>query len=97
MKTHRPPPPDELLRLPNLGRTFAQWLQAAGIRSAEQLRCTGAVEAFRAVRSRGFQPTLVLLYALEAALLDVHWSQLSADHKARLRRQLEQAADDNLP
>nr|WP_079456033.1 TfoX/Sxy family DNA transformation protein [Pseudomonas aeruginosa] len=31
----------------------------------------------------------VLLYAIEGALLDVHWNELSPDHKAALLGELE--------
>lgn len=80
---------DELQRLKNLGKTSAQWLHAAGIHSAEDLRRLGAVEAYRAVRARGFRASRVLLYAIEGALLDIHWNKLPSDHKAALNHQLE--------
>lgn len=93
----RPAAEEQLQTLRNLGRTSAQWLHAAGIRDERTLRELGAVQAFRNVRARGFRPSLVLLYAIEGALLDVHWNQLSIAHKTRLRELLEAAADDNMP
>lgn len=93
----RPAAEEQLQTLRNLGRTSAQWLHAAGIRDEQSLRELGAVQAFRNVRARGFRPSLVLLYAIEGALLDVHWNQLSPAHKARLRQLLEAADDDNMP
>ncbi|MBD7977860.1 MAG: TfoX/Sxy family protein [Pseudomonas sp.] len=80
---------DELQRLKNLGKTSAQWLHAAGIHNAEDLRRLGAVEAYRAVRARGFRASRVLLYAIEGALLDIHWNKLPSEHKAALNHQLE--------
>ena len=35
------------------------------------------------------EPSKVLLYAIEGALLDVHWNELSPDHKAALLGELE--------
>lgn len=49
----------------------------------------GSVGAYRAVRARGFRASKVLLYAIEGALLDVHWNELSPDHKAALLGELE--------
>ena len=74
----------ELIELKNLGKTSVQWLNAVGIQSPEQLKAVGAVEAYRKVKARGFRVSKVLLYALEGALMDIHWSELEADHKARL-------------
>ena len=75
---------DELLNLKNLGKTSAQWLHAVGIHTAADLRRLGAVDAYKAVRKRGFRATKVLLYAIEAALLDIHWNDLPEDRKQEL-------------
>lgn len=80
---------DELLHLKNLGKTSAQWLHAVGIHNATDLRRLGAVGAYRAVRARGFRASKVLLYAIEGALLDVHWNDLPPGHKAALLGELE--------
>lgn len=80
---------DELLHLRNLGKTSARWLHASGIHSAADLRRLGAVGAYRAVRTRGFRASKVLLYAIEGALLGVHWSDVPADRKQALNKQLD--------
>lgn len=80
---------DELQEMKNLGKTSAQWLHAVGIHNASDLRRLGSVSAYRAVRARGFRASKVLLYAIEGALLDVHWKDLSPDHKASLNGQLD--------
>ncbi|MCL6271759.1 TfoX/Sxy family protein [Sansalvadorimonas sp. 2012CJ34-2] len=79
----------ELIELKNLGKTSVQWLNAVGIQSPEQLKSVGAVEAYRKVKARGFRVSKVLLYALEGALLDIHWSDLDPDHKAKLLAEAE--------
>jgi len=58
---------DELQHLKNLGKTSAQWLHAVGIHSASDLKRLGAVDAYRAVKARGFRASKVLLYAIEGA------------------------------
>lgn len=80
---------DELQHLKNLGKTSAQWLHAVGIHNTSDLRRTGAVDAFKAVRKRGFRATKVLLFAIEAALLDIHWNDLPKDRKEALSDQIE--------
>ncbi|UUD63164.1 TfoX/Sxy family protein [Pseudomonas seleniipraecipitans] len=85
---------DELQHLKNLGKTSSQWLHAIGIHNPDDLRRYGAVDAYRAVRARGFRASKVLLYAIEGALLDIHWSELPATRKESLNLQLGQAAND---
>jgi DNA transformation protein len=80
---------DELLELKNLGKTSAQWLHASGIHSASDLRRLGAVDAYRAVKARGFRASKVLLYAIEGALMDVNWNDLPPAHKAELNGLLD--------
>ena len=86
---------DELQHLKNLGKTSAQWLHASGIHNANDLRRLGAVDAYRAVKARGFRASKVLLYAIEGALLDVNWNQLPPAHEAELNGQLEAMAAHN--
>ncbi len=80
---------DELLQMKNLGKTSALWLHTVGIHTAGELRRRGAPAAYRAVLARGIHASRVLLYSIEGALLDCHWSELSAEHKARLLREAE--------
>ncbi len=72
-------------QLKNIGPTSAQWLRAIGIHSREDLERIGSVEAFRLVKAHGFNASLNLLYALEAALQEVHWTALSPQTKAKLK------------
>ena len=81
---------DELQHLKNLGKTSAQWLHAVGIHSASDLKRLGAVDAYRAVKAGGFRASKVLLYAIEGALLDIHWNDLPAERKEALNRQVDQ-------
>jgi TfoX/Sxy family transcriptional regulator of competence genes len=66
-----------------------------GIHSANDLRRLGSVGAYRAVRARGFRASKVLLYAIEGALLDVHWNELTPGHKAELNTQLDESCSHN--
>ncbi|WP_252274581.1 TfoX/Sxy family protein [Pseudomonas subflava] len=86
---------DELQHLKNLGKTSAQWLHAVGIHSANDLRRLGSVDAYRAVRARGFRASKVLMYAIEGALLDVHWNDLPPGLKAQLNVRLDEQGPAN--
>ena len=82
----------ELLELKNLGMASVNILHAIGVNTRNDLAQMGAVEAYRRVKSRGIQVSKVMLYALQGALMDVHWNELSADMKADLVTQAERSA-----
>lgn len=86
---------DDLQTLKNIGKTSAQWLRAVGIQNVADLRRAGAVDAFRAVKARGFGASRVLLYAIEGALLDVHWNALSTSQKQALDARTQHPNGDN--
>lgn len=80
---------DELQHMKNLGKTSVQWLHAAGIHSTADLRRLGAVNAYRAVKIRGFNVSKTLLYAIEGALQDQHWSALPLERKKALKLEID--------
>lgn len=80
---------DELLQMKNLGKTTAQWLHAAGIHNAADLRRLGPILAYRAVKARDFRTSKALLYYIAGALNDLDWRELTQADKARLDRELD--------
>lgn len=80
---------DELQRMKNLGKTSVQWLHAAGIHKAADLRRLGSIEAYQAVKKRGFRVSKTFLYSIEAALQGMGWKELLDEQKAALNRKLE--------
>lgn len=75
-------PPVSKIR--NVGPKSAAWLRQIGIRTEEDLRKIGSVEAYRRVKVAGFKPTLNLLYSMAGAEDDCHWTALSEERKAAL-------------
>ena len=75
--------------LKNLGNTSVNWLQAVGIHSYEDLHQIGAVEAYIKIKKRGFRVSKVLLYAIQGALLNVHWNDLEPGMKIDLVHEAE--------
>jgi DNA transformation protein len=83
---------NELQSLKNLGSTSVNWLRAVGINNRDELAAAGPIEVYNRIRERGFRVSRVLLYALEGALLDLHWNDLSPDHKLQLVTQADELA-----
>lgn len=80
----------ELLQLKNLGMASVNILRAIGINTYADLKRTGAVEAYRRIKARNINVSKVMLYALQGALLDVHWNDLAPDLKRQLVQDAEQ-------
>ena len=80
---------DDLLALKNLGVASVNILHAIGVNNYEDLKKMGSVNAYRRIKQRGINVSKVMLYALEGALLDVHWKEIDPQHKARLVAEAE--------
>lgn len=77
------------LKLRNIGLASSRMLANAGIKSESQLRAMGAVAAFVAVKNSGYAASLNLLWALEGALTDRDWKEVSRDDRTALLIQLD--------
>ncbi|MDB6063226.1 MAG: competence protein TfoX [Verrucomicrobiaceae bacterium] len=74
----------DLLALKNLGNTSVNWLRTIGIHSRSELEEMGPVHAYNRIRERGIKVSKVLLYALQGALLNIHWTELDTPLKRSL-------------
>lgn len=81
----------DLLTLKNLGAASVNILHAIGINSYDDLKNTGSVNAYAKIKSRGIGVSKVMLYALEGALLNIHWNELDESLKSDLVSQAEKA------
>lgn len=76
----------EISSLRNLGPKTAKLLAEVDIFNENELRAAGAAEAYRRLKFFfGREVTIIALYAMEAALADCDWRNLSAETKRRLR------------
>lgn len=79
-------------KLRNIGPKSAAWLRQVGLRTREDIAAAGPVDAFLRVKRAGFRPSLNLLYALEGALVDVHWQEVPTERRQVLVAEYESAA-----
>ncbi|MGA9332818.1 MAG: TfoX/Sxy family protein [Rudaea sp.] len=82
-------------KIRNVGPKSAAWLRQVGVRTQEDLVQLGPVEAFMKVKRAGFRPSLNLLYSLEGAIADCHWTDLSDERKAELVQAAQADESDN--
>lgn len=71
-------------KLRNIGPKSAAQLRQVGVRTIDDLRALGSLEAFVKLKRAGFKPSLNLLYSLEGALLDCHWQQVPDERRSEL-------------
>ncbi len=81
----------DLLQLKNLGAASVNILHAIGVNSYSDLNDMGPVEAYIRIKARGIHVSKVMLYALQGALVGVHWNDLEPDVKKRLVTEVEEA------
>lgn len=78
----------------NLGPKSAGRLAEVGIGDPDALRRFGAVAAYRRVKSRFPNDTsLNLLWAIQGALMEIHWLDLPDEIKQQLRDEFRKLSD----
>ena len=76
-------------RMRNLGPASARMLRSIDVHTADDLADIGALAAFIRLRAETtHSPSLNLLWAMEASLLDIDWRDLPPALRARRREQL---------
>jgi len=74
----------------NIDPAITQWLHEVGIDSATQLRQIGAAAAYRTMRAwRPWRTELIVLWALEGAICDIDWIDVTPERRLELRREVE--------
>ena len=77
--------------LPGIGPRAAEMLEAAGIRTPDELRKHGAVSAYIAVKRASGSASLNLLWALEGGLTGQPWQTIAREERGRLLVELDAA------
>jgi len=75
----------DLTYLYNIGKEMENKLKSVGILTAEELKAAGSREAFLRIKLRYPYVCLVHLYALEGAVTDTEYNQLSEEVKRSLK------------
>ncbi len=82
-----------LSQLKNIGETSERLLNQVGIQTVEDLERVGVVKAWKRVKAIEPSANLAGLYALQGALMDIHWNALPDDIKLQLRDEWESQAN----
>lgn len=71
--------------LKNLGPRSVEWLASIGVETRSDLERIGSVAIYARLKADGLPVSLNLLYAIEAALLNIDWRELPGETKAQLK------------
>ena len=85
----------DLIELKNLGSATVNILHAVGINSHADLERVGAVGVYLRIKKRNIHVSKVMLYALQGALLGMHWNDLKPELKQQLLDKTEEAITEN--
>lgn len=69
----------------NLGEISKKQLKSVGIKSHEELKRVGALEAFKMLEDRGYHPTRNMLYALIGEIENMDWRDVAAEMKSEAK------------
>jgi len=74
----------------NMGPKSRQWLASIDVHTLDDVVSLGVIETYKRVKAAYPEKvSLNLLYALQAALLDLRWNELPPDIKEELKQQVE--------
>jgi DNA transformation protein len=83
------PQKSEIATLRNLGEKSERRLNGIGIYTRADLERVGAVGAYCLMKDQGFAPSLNLVYAIQGAIMDLHWTDLPLMLKHQLKQEVE--------
>lgn len=75
----------ELSRLPNIGKVIEEQLNDAGINTIDELMDLGSKEAWLRIREVDDSACINRLMALEGAIQNIRWHDLSREDKNKLK------------
>ena len=78
-----------LSNLKNIGEVSEKMLNSIDVFTKEDILELGPVTIYFILKSRGFDVSMNMVYALQGAIMDLHWNELPSDVKNDLIEQVE--------
>lgn len=75
-------------KLRNIGKVSGEWLANAGIHSVEDLQEFGVIKAYCVIKSFETKVSLNLLWALEGAVQNLDFREITTQRKTELLNEL---------
>lgn len=79
----------EISKLRNLGPTSEKMLNSIDVYTLDDIKELTPVVIFHILKSRGYDVTLHMVYALQGAIMDLHYLELPEEIKTDLKNEIE--------
>jgi len=76
---------ERLSELKNLGPVGERRLLDIGISTRKDIEEFGPANIYRLLRERGYNVSIVMAYALQGAIMDLHWNELPEEIRQQLK------------
>jgi DNA transformation protein len=80
----------KLSDLKNIGPKTEKWLNEFEIYTLEDLENYSPVTLYQILRSNGYDVNMIFVYALQGAIMDLHWNELPKDIRDQLKQELDE-------
>ncbi|MCA9883836.1 MAG: TfoX/Sxy family protein [Anaerolineae bacterium] len=83
-------------RIKNIGPKSESWLNDIGIFTVDDVEAIGVVEIYRRLKLSRPTISLVMLYALQGAVMDMHWQEIPNDVREDLIAKAKAALEEDV-
>ena len=83
-------------RIKNIGPKSESWLNNIGIFTVDDVEAIGVVEIYRRLKLSRPTISLVMLYALQGAVMDMHWQEIPDDVREDLIAKAKAALEEDV-
>ncbi|MCB9461259.1 MAG: TfoX/Sxy family protein [Anaerolineaceae bacterium] len=83
-------------RIKNIGPKSESWLNDIGIFTVDDVEVIGVVEVYRRLKLSRPNISLVMLYALQGAVMDMHWQEIPDDVREDLIAKAKAALEEDV-
>ena len=83
-------------RIKNIGPKSESWLNNIGIFTVDDVEAIGVVEVYKRLKLSRPNISLVMLYALQGAVMDMHWQEIPDDVREDLIAQAKAALEEDV-
>jgi len=81
---------NKLSSLKNIGPQSEKWLNQIDINTKQDIEKLGPVNIYNILRIQDFPVNRLLVYALQGAILNIHWNALPPEVKEKLDKEIEE-------
>ena len=78
----------KLSDLKNIGTKTEKWLNDFDIYTRGDIEKYGPVTLYKILKANGYKVNLIFIYALQGALMDLHWNKLPIEVKEKLNQEI---------